>query len=311
MQIDAGRNAAVALRVLTTSAAKSPEGAKGGSASGDPEDLITLSKEAQRLVLRLQDGTMSGSASGSPGVIVENTSDFVGDGVEGRRITTGGGSDSVDLTVAGNIKADIQITTNDGDDEVRLASEGGMIRHTIRTGAGDDHVQVGSAGGGYIGTGEGDDTISVVNNASLINAGAGDDTIHLTFNADAPLAQRSDSLARGADGSGNESARAMKTSTSGVATVWFGRGSGHDTIATSISGDSKAPPANLWMGDFSRDDVTLTRSGNDLVFSVKSSDDTLVLQDFDAAAWGQVQFGAEVWTMDDLIDDSGLAPAAA
>jgi Ca2+-binding RTX toxin-like protein len=133
----------------------------------------------------------------------------------------------------------------------------------IDAGDGNDSIYSG-AGNDVVNAGAGDDVIDTASGNDVIYAGAGNDTVN---------AGSGDDIIDG--GAGND----RLLGDSGNDIYIFGRGYGYDTIA-----DRDATEGNLDIVQFKADilptDVTVTRSGNDLLIVVNGTDDSLRIEQY-------------------------------
>jgi hypothetical protein len=296
---DAGASVALQLLRQEKSLSQGTSGA-GNAQQLRQSDMISLSKEAQRVSLMIRDDVVSGSSAGT-------TINF-SDGYVQINSITGNGDDHVDLTQSGAGYNYYRLDTNAGDDVVDIKFGTFSNQSGIMAGAGDDRVTI---DGGYntVNAGDGNDVITFKNARGTIGGGGGNDTISLSFDENVPEAKRWASKMKGTDSDGNVSERSHATVRQGATLVEWARGHGNDTVNTQLSGDIKTPPVDLQFLNLKRNDIALEKNGADLVFTIEDTKETLTLKDFDARAWKEVEFSGEVWDLSDLMKDSGVTPS--
>jgi hypothetical protein len=192
---------------------------------------------------------------------------FTGRGVY--NVETGSGDDSViakSALIAG-------VSLGDGKDS--LKASGGLIAD-VDGGAGNDDIQLTGSLIMNVTGGNGDDTIKAAGKALIgIDGGDGNDTMYL---------EGARIFASG--GKGNDSITIHQTDKEhGIAEYAFAAGDGQDTIATD-------GPLSLRLSGYKASDLTVSRDQNNLVITMKGSDDkiTVSLGDGNKAGSAEMNF---------------------
>ncbi len=303
MRVDGSNRGAIALELLTAKPREASAEAQRHQGVPEPVDTVSLSNKAQRLIMQLENDKLQTSVA--TGSSVEDVSTLAGSGGLAKRITTGDGNDTVDLTQVGVGRAALSIDTNAGDDTVNLSFASRVNNVSLTTGAGADTVAVTGMGGGAVLTGAGDDVINAHNSAGTIAGGAGNDTVALSFDSDGPRTARMSKFSNGVDADGNISTRARFVDRVGVTVYGFGKGDGHDTVTTQRSANA-SEPADIYLNELTSKDVSLSMRDSDLIFTINSTKETLTLKNFDKGAWKQIQFAGEAWDLSDVMAANGI-----
>lgn len=198
-----------------------------------------------------------GYITGVNGTEGDDTQTFTGRGVY--NVDTGKGDDSViakSALIAG-------VSLGDGKDS--LKASGGLIAD-VDGGAGNDDIQLTGSLIMNVSGGDGDDTIKASGKALIgIDGGAGNDTMYL---------EGARIFASG--GKGNDTLTIHQTNKeSGVAEYAFAAGDGQDTIATD-------GPLSLRFSGYNASDLTVSRDKNNLVITMKGSEDKITVNLSDA-----------------------------
>ena len=186
-------------------------------------------------------------------------------GVE--KIDAGGGNDMVDLTSRRYSYGDVEIDGGSGND-VLWSSKGNDV---LRGGSGNDSMD-GGAGNDYLDGGSGSDDLNGGAGVDMLQGGSGDDHLADTSgNGVMDGGSGNDKLVEGSGhslligGKGND----RLTLGGGYDVIAFNRGDGRDVV----SNGGKSGDATLSLGGgISYQDLTLSRSGADLILNVGNGD---------------------------------------
>jgi Ca2+-binding RTX toxin-like protein len=186
-------------------------------------------------------------------------------GVE--KIDAGGGNDLVDLTSKRYSYGDVEIDGGSGND-VLWSSKGNDV---LRGGSGDDSMD-GGAGNDYLDGGSGNDKLNGGAGVDMLQGGSGDDKLTDTSgNGVMDGGSGKDTLVEGSGnslmigGKGND----KLTLGGGYDVIAFNRGDGKDVV----SNGGKSGNATLSLGGgISYQDISLSRSGADLILNVGNGD---------------------------------------
>lgn len=198
------------------------------------------------------------NASGTQG---DDTLTFTGRGLY--NVDTGNGDDNViakSALIAG-------VSLGDGKDSLKAS---GSLIADVDGGAGNDDIQLTGSLIMNVSGGDGDDTIKASGKALIgIDGGDGNDTMYL---------EGARIFASG--GKGNDTVTIHQTDkANGIAEYAFAAGDGQDTIATD-------GPLSLRFKGYNASDLTISRDKDNLVITMKGSDDkiTVSLRDANNAA---------------------------
>lgn len=211
------------------------------------------------------DGDWLQGGTGNDVLAGENGKDTLLGGAGNDKLNGGNDADILD----GGTGSD-ELVGDNGEDELWAgdgndALYGGNDGDLLAGGAGDD-ILYGDNGADVMVAGAGNDTIWAGNDSDFIDAGAGNDTI----NTD----QGNDFIA---GGKGNDTINAGQ----GSDVIAFNRGDGQDTL---LSMDWQQDTLSLG-GGIRYADMTLSKSGNDLVLGL-GQDDQITLKDWYVGSYG-------------------------
>jgi Ca2+-binding RTX toxin-like protein len=186
-------------------------------------------------------------------------------GVE--KIDAGAGDDVVDMTSKRYTYGDIEIDGGSGNDVLWS----GAGKDVLHGGSGNDTLD-GGAASDYLDGGSGDDKLNGGSGIDLLQGGSGNDTLKDTSgNGLFDGGSGDDSITEGSansmviGGKGNDKI----TLGGGYDVIAFNRGDGKDVV----SNGGKGGTATLSLGGgINYKDLTLSRSGNDLILNIGSSD---------------------------------------
>ncbi|BAN68243.1 DUF4347 domain-containing protein [endosymbiont of unidentified scaly snail isolate Monju] len=155
-----------------------------------PDTSVTGERIGERPVRYMVDvAHVDNPASGPPRDVLRVTSRGVSEDFElgqVKRIVTGGTAHDDEFVIGKDVTADLDLSTGDGDDIVRVLAATAGQRRIVRGGAGNDTIETadgadsvyGGAGDDILMTGGGDDSIWGDAGLDQIEAGAGNDVVH-------------------------------------------------------------------------------------------------------------------------------------
>ena len=240
-------NASTGEKVSISGKVRSYDVFDGGTGS----DTLVGTSSGDAILL---DDSKSSAAQSGPRII----------GVE--QINAGAGDDVVDLTSKRYTYGDVTIDGGSGND-VLWSSSG---KDVLRGGSGNDNMD-GGAGNDYLDGGSGNDKLNGGSGVDVLQGGSGKDTLKDTSgNGVLDGGSDNDSLT---DGSGNSMLIGGKGNDhlylgGGYDVIAFNRGDGRDVVSSGKSGKSTLSLG----GGISYQDLTLSRSGSDLILNIGSSD---------------------------------------